>query len=105
MSRFDLFFVVIDHKDQVTDRAIANHIVSLHQHGSIAKTEVRGAIVRLDHRPRQPPSASDASPPPTFARFRELLPRFAPSGDALPPFTAAVIHPLHHAGCPNRPCP
>ncbi|EOD29724.1 hypothetical protein EMIHUDRAFT_233634 [Emiliania huxleyi CCMP1516] len=36
MSRFDLFFVVLDEQDERTDLAIASHIVSLHQHGSLA---------------------------------------------------------------------
>jgi hypothetical protein len=52
MSRFDLFFVVMDKKDQALDRSIAHHIVSLHQHGSIAKTEVRTVPPSA-----QPPSA------------------------------------------------
>ncbi len=31
MSRFDLFFVVLDDCDEATDMAIADHIVSVHQ--------------------------------------------------------------------------
>jgi len=31
MSRFDLFFVVIDHCNEVTDYSIARHIVNIHQ--------------------------------------------------------------------------
>lgn len=31
MSRFDLFFVVVDEPDEVTDELIARHIVSVHQ--------------------------------------------------------------------------
>ena len=36
MSRFDLFFVVLDELDERTDYAIAKHIVSIHQHGTLA---------------------------------------------------------------------
>jgi DNA replication licensing factor MCM6 len=32
MSRFDLFFVVLDEMDEVVDTAIAKHIVGIHQH-------------------------------------------------------------------------
>jgi len=35
MSRFDLFFVVLDEQDERIDYAIANHIVALHQHSSL----------------------------------------------------------------------
>jgi len=35
MSRFDLFFVVLDQQDERIDYAIANHIVSLHQHANL----------------------------------------------------------------------
>lgn len=31
MSRFDLFFVVLDECDEATDLKIAKHIVSIHQ--------------------------------------------------------------------------
>lgn len=31
MSRFDLFFVVVDECDEISDYNIARHIVSLHQ--------------------------------------------------------------------------
>ncbi|KAJ1641011.1 hypothetical protein T492DRAFT_925371 [Pavlovales sp. CCMP2436] len=36
MSRFDLFFVILDECNEVTDHHIAKHIVNLHQHGSLA---------------------------------------------------------------------
>jgi len=39
MSRFDLFFVVLDEQDDKLDCAIAQHIVSLHQHSSLAATQ------------------------------------------------------------------
>ena len=35
MSRFDLFFVVLDELDERKDYAIAKHIVSIHQHGTL----------------------------------------------------------------------
>jgi len=35
MSRFDLFFVVLDDVDEVTDYSIAKHIVNLHQHNGV----------------------------------------------------------------------
>eukprot|EP00967_Tisochrysis_lutea_P133841 scaffold235557_cov25-Tisochrysis_lutea.AAC.6 len=41
MSRFDLFFVVLDRQDERADMAIASHIVALHQHGNLAETRVR----------------------------------------------------------------
>jgi len=37
MSRFDLFFVVLDEQDERTDLAIAKHIVGLHQHSSLTQ--------------------------------------------------------------------
>lgn len=36
MSRFDLFFVVCDDCDEISDQAIARHIVSSHQHTDMA---------------------------------------------------------------------
>jgi DNA replication licensing factor MCM6 len=30
MSRFDLFYVVVDERDEFLDNSIAKHIVSLH---------------------------------------------------------------------------
>lgn len=36
MSRFDLFFVVLDECNEDTDLALATHIVSLHQHKDAA---------------------------------------------------------------------
>jgi len=38
MSRFDLFFVVLDELDERKDYAIAKHIVNIHQHGSLARS-------------------------------------------------------------------
>jgi DNA replication licensing factor MCM6 len=35
MSRFDLFFVVLDEQDEATDLNIAKHIVGLHQHSNL----------------------------------------------------------------------
>lgn len=35
MSRFDLFFVVVDEGDENVDNAIANHIVNLHTNGDV----------------------------------------------------------------------
>jgi DNA replication licensing factor MCM6 len=31
MSRFDLFFIVIDDCDELADRAVATHIVDVHR--------------------------------------------------------------------------
>lgn len=31
MSRFDLFFVILDECDEITDYNIAKHIVEIHQ--------------------------------------------------------------------------
>merc|ERR1719271_2377003 len=39
MSRFDLFFILLDDLDERRDYAIAKHIVSIHQHGSLAHSE------------------------------------------------------------------
>ena len=36
MSRFDLFFVTLDELDERRDYAIAQHIVAIHQHGTLA---------------------------------------------------------------------
>lgn len=41
MSRFDLFFVVLDRQDERADMAIASHIVALHQHGNLAETRAQ----------------------------------------------------------------
>jgi len=41
MSRFDLFFVVLDEQDEKQDCAIAQHIVSLHQHSSLAEIQTK----------------------------------------------------------------
>ena len=38
MSRFDLFYVVLDEMDEVADRAVAEHIVDVHQRGAAALT-------------------------------------------------------------------
>ena len=35
MSRFDLFYVVLDELDEASDERIANHIVSVHQQVSL----------------------------------------------------------------------
>lgn len=40
MSRFDLFFVVLDELDEITDDAIARHIVSVHQRKEEALSDV-----------------------------------------------------------------
>ncbi|KAG8460942.1 hypothetical protein KFE25_010693 [Diacronema lutheri] len=41
MSRFDLFFVILDECDDVKDYHIAQHIVRLHQHGSLSHAAAR----------------------------------------------------------------
>ena len=42
MSRFDLFFVVLDEQDERTDQAIAQHIVSVHQHEAASAAAANG---------------------------------------------------------------
>ena len=42
MSRFDLFYVVLDELDEASDERIANHIVSVHQLGAAA---LAGSVV------------------------------------------------------------
>merc|ERR1740124_1519857 len=44
MSRFDLFFVVLDEQDERVDYAIAKHILGVHQHGSAHASEVEPAF-------------------------------------------------------------
>ena len=39
MSRFDLFFVVLDEQDERIDYAIAKHILAVHQHGTVYAAE------------------------------------------------------------------
>ena len=48
MSRFDLFFVVLDEQDERVDYAIAKHILGVHQHGSAHASEVEPAFTTLE---------------------------------------------------------
>ena len=48
MSRFDLFFVVLDEQDERVDYAIAKHILGVHQHGSAHASEVEPAFSTLE---------------------------------------------------------
>ena len=48
MSRFDLFFVVLDEQDERVDYAIAKHILGVHQHGSAHAAEVEPAFTTLE---------------------------------------------------------
>jgi len=41
MSRFDLFFVLLDELDERRDYAVARHIVSIHQHGSLISSRAQ----------------------------------------------------------------
>jgi hypothetical protein len=52
MSRFDLFFVILDECDEVADYNIARHIVQLHQHGSLARTTNKPEFTSAQVRPR-----------------------------------------------------
>jgi len=45
MSRFDLFFVVLDECDEVTDYHVAKHIINTHQHQSGIGGQARGMDV------------------------------------------------------------
>lgn len=100
MSRFDLFFVVIDHKDPVADRAIANHIVSLHQYGSMANTEARSATT-----PFTRPQSTETAPPylrPRASLQHISIPRSTPSSYAPPPHSPPPL--FYHAGSRNPSC-
>jgi MoxR-like ATPase len=47
MSRFDLFFIVLDELDEGRDAAIAEHIVRVHQKKAVAVAEVPYAMERV----------------------------------------------------------
>lgn len=39
MSRFDLFFIIVDEKDLMVDMAIAKHLVGLHVSEQVVQPE------------------------------------------------------------------
>lgn len=43
LSRFDCIFIVKDIRDETSDRAIASHVVNLHQHAKI-REDAQGEI-------------------------------------------------------------
>ena len=51
MSRFDLFFIVVDNNDEAVDNAVARHIVTVHQLRAVASdvsAEERAATLPVD---------------------------------------------------------
>lgn len=42
LSRFDAIFIVRDHRNETADRAIANHVVGLHMHGTNKSSNAEG---------------------------------------------------------------
>mmetsp|Transcript_21609 Transcript_21609/g.66404 ORF Transcript_21609/g.66404 Transcript_21609/m.66404 type:complete len:815 (+) Transcript_21609:206-2650(+) len=75
MSRFDLFFIVIDDCDEVTDRAVATHIVDVHRgerqvlDAPFTMDELR-SYVRVAKKMR--PTISDAAHKTLVACYRQL---------------------------------
>lgn len=47
LSRFDSIFIVRDHRNEQADKAIANHVVGLHMHGT-SKTQQAEGDISLD---------------------------------------------------------
>jgi len=41
MSRFDLFFVILDECNPIIDESIAKHIISVHKHGGVKKVSAQ----------------------------------------------------------------
>lgn len=63
LSRFDAIFIVRDHRNESADRAIANHVVGLHMHGTNKTANAEGDIslellrkyvchARMKHQPK-----------------------------------------------------
>ena len=78
MSRFDLFFVVLDEQEERMDYAIAKHIVSMHQHGSLARSgsEPEYTVTQLQQYIKYArtlkPALSDAAARKLVEFYREL---------------------------------